>query len=148
MTNPVIKFLGKVWHVLDWPFVHAAQVIGVLTVTLTQFPLVRQALIGLVQQIQINVQDIATAAASEGVNIPADLAELNAAKNLWTYVTQTFLPAIAAAYKSEEAAALTGSTTAAVKKSAAKKTSTPATVTTDTPAAAATEPGSTEQATA
>ena len=46
MTNPVISFFGKVGKILEWPFVHAAQVIGVLTVTLTQYPLVRTAVIG------------------------------------------------------------------------------------------------------
>ena len=69
MTNPVISFFGKVGKILEWPFVHAAQVIGVLTVTLTQYPLVRTADIGLVTQIQTNVQDVALAAADKGLNV-------------------------------------------------------------------------------
>ena len=119
MTNPVISFFGKVGKILEWPFVHAAQVIGVLTVTLTQYPLVRTAVIGLITQIQTNVQDVALAAADKGLNVSADVAELAAAKSLWVYVTQVFMPAIEAAYNAESATALLKSQ-AAVKANATR----------------------------
>ncbi len=118
----VLQDIGKV---IAWPFVHVARVISILTVTLKDFPAVRTAIIGEVQQIQTLIQDANVAAGSDELNLQSDEAEINAALALWNYSKNTFLPAIEAAYNAEVAAATgqaqTAAAAAAARSAAAKK---------------------------
>jgi hypothetical protein len=96
----VVEKIGKA---IAYPFIHAAQVIEVLTTALHDEPAVKTAVVGLIQQIEMLDKDGASALAAKGINIPEDMATLADAKALWQYVTDTFLPAVEAAYKDFDA---------------------------------------------
>lgn len=96
--NPltILKDIGKG---LAWPFVHGAQLIGLLNTVLKDEPAVKTAVTGLVAQIATLTAEGAIVISGQGVNLTADMAELVAAKALWTYVVNTFLPAVEGAWK-------------------------------------------------
>ena len=100
-----ISVLKDIGNVIAWPFIHVARVISILTITLKDYPAVRTAIVGEVNQIQTLIQDADVAAGSDELNLQSDEAELNAAIALWNYSKNTFLPAIEAAYNAEVAAA-------------------------------------------
>ncbi|MGA9071856.1 MAG: hypothetical protein WB424_16455 [Terracidiphilus sp.] len=97
----VIKDIAKG---IAWPFVHAAQVIEVLTAALKDEPSVKDAVIGLIQEIKTVGEDALTAAAAKGLDVPDDILTIEAAQTLYTYVQTKFLPAVESAYKDEAAA--------------------------------------------
>lgn len=124
MANAFLTGLEDVGKVLAWPFVHGARVIAILTATLRDYPAVRTAVIGLVQQCITVESDAASAIKDGGVNLDEDAISLTAAKALYAYVTGTFLPTIEAAYNDEVAAATgqaASAAAAAAKASAAAK---------------------------
>ena len=135
MANSVKSILGKIGTIIAWPFVHISRVVAILTVSLKDYPAVRAAVIGLVQQVQANAQDIATAAADKGLNLTADEAELQAAIAMWNYIKTVFLPAIETAYNDDvnaEATAAATAAAAAAKRKAAAATTAAATSTAST----------------
>ncbi len=124
MANAFLTGLEDVGKVLAWPFVHGARVIAILTATLKDYPAVRTAVTGLVQQCITVESDAASAIKDGGLNLDEDAISLDAAKALYAYVTGTFLPAIEAAYNDEVTAATGQAATAAAaaaKASAAAK---------------------------
>lgn len=100
--NPVEKVFEKIGKAIAWPFVHATEVIEVLTTALKDEPEVKTAIVGLVQQIQALVKDGSIAIAADGLNVPDDVATVAAAQTLFAYVTGTFLPTLESAYKDEK----------------------------------------------
>ena len=50
MANKVVTVLKEVGEVLAWPFVHISRTVAVITVALKDYPAVRTAVVGLVQQ--------------------------------------------------------------------------------------------------
>ena len=125
MTNSVLTVFEDIGKVIAWPFVHVSRTISILTTTLKDYPAVRTAVVGLVQECGTVAADVEAAAAAAGTNIPADATALAAGQALYTYVTKTFLPAVEAAYKDEVSAATTdaaaAAATAAARSAAAKK---------------------------
>lgn len=113
MANAFLTGLEDVGKVLAWPFVHGARVIAILTATLKDYPAVRTAVTGLVQQCITVESDAASAIKDGGLNLDEDAISLDAAKALYAYVTGTFLPAIEAAYNDEVTAATGQAATAA-----------------------------------
>lgn len=103
--NGFEKFFAKVGKAIAWPFEHSIQVIETLSAALKDEPEVKTAIVGLVSQIKTLTEDGAVAVAAKGIDVPDDLATVAAAQTLFAYVTQTFLPAIEAAYKDVETAA-------------------------------------------
>jgi hypothetical protein len=99
--NEFEKVVTDIAHVVEWPFKNAVKVIEVIDTAIKQEPIVKSALVGLIQQIGTLTGEAASAIASKGVNITADEAALAAAQALWKYVTATFIPAIDTAYKDE-----------------------------------------------
>ena len=115
MANKVVTDLKEVGEILAWPFVHISRTVAVATVALKDYPAVRTAVVGLVQQVQTTASDIGEAAAADELNPALDAAELAAAVALFNYVKNTFLPQVDAAYNDEVAAA-----TATAQANAAK----------------------------
>jgi hypothetical protein len=101
--NAFENVVEKIGKGIAWPFVHATQVIEVLTTALKDEPTVKTAIVGLVQQIEMLDKDGATSLADKGIDIPEDIATVADAKALWAYVTGTFLPAVESAYKDFDA---------------------------------------------
>ena len=97
--NGFEKVVVDIGKVIEWPFVHGAELAKLLSEALKDEPAVKAAVVGLVQEIGLVTADGAIVVSSAGVNITADMAELAAMKALWTYVTQTFLPAVETAWK-------------------------------------------------
>jgi hypothetical protein len=148
MTNKLLTALRDVGTVLAWPFVHASRTIAILTITLKDYPAVRTAVIGLVQQITTAATDIEAALSQGEINLADDEAEIKAAVALYRYAKLTFLPAIEAAYNDEisaatataqqtaaQAAAASAAATKAAATRKANAAATPTTAATDSPAA-------------
>lgn len=119
MANKFLTIVEQIGSVIAWPFVHASRAVSIIQTTMRDYPAVRAAVIGLVQQVQTNIQDAQAAMAADGLNIPADVAELKAAKALYDYAVTVFLPALESAYQDEVAAAQDAATQAATKAAAA-----------------------------
>lgn len=119
MTNKFLTVVGDIGKVIAWPFVHASRAINIITTTMRDYPAVRTAVVGLIQQVSTNVQDTEAAIAAGGLNPEADLVELNAAKALYAYAKDVFLPALETAYKDEVAAAQDATAQATAKAAAA-----------------------------
>ena len=100
--NAFERFFKKVGHVIEWPFVHGEEVIEILTTALKDTPAVKTAITGLVAKIKQVAEDSALAIAARGLDVPDDIQTVTDAKELWTYVTGTFLPAVEAACKDLE----------------------------------------------
>lgn len=111
MTNVFIRGLEDVGKVIEWPVTHAAKLISIFTTAMKDYPAVRSAAVGLVQQIEVNVTDLAKLTAEKGLNFADDEAELAAAKALWAYAVSVFLPAIKQAIEDEEKASGVATTT-------------------------------------
>lgn len=96
--NPltILKDIGKG---IAWPFVHGAQLLSILNTALRDEPAVKTAVTGLIAQIGMLTAEGSVVISGQGLNITADMAELVAAKALWSYVVNTFLPAVDAAWK-------------------------------------------------
>jgi hypothetical protein len=77
-------------------------VIETLNTALKDEPAVKVAVVGLISKIETLTKDGAVAVAADGIDVPDDVATVAAAQTLYAYVTQTFLPAIEAAYKDVE----------------------------------------------
>jgi hypothetical protein len=122
MGNKVVTDLKEVGEVLAWPFVHISRTVAVATVALKDYPAVRTAVVGLVQQVQITASDIGEAAAADELNPVLDGAELAASIALFNYVKATFLPQVDAAYNDEVAAATATAQANAAKAATASAT--------------------------
>lgn len=96
--NEFEKVVMDIGKGIEWPFVRAGQLIGLLTVALKDEPGVKAAVVGLVQQIEAVTADGAIVIAAKGIDVTADLAEVAQMKALWNYVTGTFLPDVEAAW--------------------------------------------------
>ncbi len=96
--NPltILKDIGKG---IAWPFVHGAQLLSILNTALRDEPALKTAVTGLVAQIGVLTAEGSVVISGQGLNITADMAELVAAKALWSYVVGTFLPAVEGAWK-------------------------------------------------
>jgi hypothetical protein len=99
MANWFATDAKKVGKVLEYPFVHAEQFIKTLSDALTDAPVVKNAMVGLLQQVEVVTADGAIAVAAKGIDLPDDVATVAAAQTLYQYVTNTFLPAVEKAYK-------------------------------------------------
>jgi len=97
--NGFEKVVVDIGKGIEWPFVHAAELTKLLSEALKDEPAVKAAVVGLVQEIGLVTADGAIVVSSAGVNVTADMAELVAMKALWTYIAQTFLPAVETAWK-------------------------------------------------
>jgi len=142
MTNKFLSALEDVGKVLAWPFVHTSRTIAILTAALRDYPAVRTAVIGLVQEITVTASDIEAALTQGEINLASDEAEIKAAVSLYRYVAGTFLPAIEAAYNDEvqaaqatqaEVDAKAAAASAAAKKAAATRAANAAPVATVQP---------------
>jgi hypothetical protein len=102
MQNEFVKVLDKVGHVLDWPFVHAVEVVKVVDTALVDEPKIKLAVTGLLQQIEAVTADGAIAVGTKGLDLPDDIGCVVAAETLFKYVTGTFIPAVDAAFTDVE----------------------------------------------
>ncbi len=98
MTNRVVEGLEKVGHVIAWPFVHAADLVSTIETGLKDEPEAKTAVVGLIERIETLGADGASALASKGVDLPADLRELYDAKVLFEYVRDVFIPEVKKVY--------------------------------------------------
>lgn len=121
MTNTFSTVVTDIGKVLAWPFVHIARLTSIIATALKDWPAIRDALAGLMTQIQTLVADASTAAGDKGLDIDADIIAVQQGAALWKYVVNTFLPAIQAAYNAEVAAA-TKASVAGTKAAATRKT--------------------------
>jgi hypothetical protein len=122
MTNRFLTAIEDIGKVIEWPFVHLARAYSILTVALKDWPALRTALTGLLQQVETTATAVETAAAANELNPAADAAEIVAAVTLYRYAKNTFLPAVEQAYKDEltaGAATANAAALAAAKRSAA-----------------------------
>ena len=110
MSNIVkgVEAVGKdVLHVVEYPFVHAAQMVAVLTEAMKDEPTVKQAIVGLVDQAEGVDVDAVAAIASKGINLADDLKALQDAASFFAYFKNSFLPVVEAAYKDIQSASTT-----------------------------------------
>jgi hypothetical protein len=91
--------LVDIGHVVAWPLEHGAQLVKTLEDALKDEPQVKTAVTGLIAEIGVVTADGAIVVSSKGVDLVADAAALVAAKQLFSYVLNTFLPAVQAVYK-------------------------------------------------
>lgn len=119
MTNPILATIEKIGTVIAWPFVHVARTVSIINTTMKDYPATRTAVAGLVTQIETVSTDVVAAGAQGELNPVSDAAELTAAVSLYSYVKNTFLPAIKSAY-ADEVAAATGAQTAAAQLAATR----------------------------
>jgi hypothetical protein len=119
MTLRISNILGDIGSVIEWPFVHVARGVSIVTTALKNYPAVRDAIGGLLQKIETVATDATAAASQDELNPVTDAAEVAAAVALYQYVKQTFLPALKAAYDAEVTAA-TGAQDIANKAAAAR----------------------------
>jgi len=101
MTLRITNILGDIGSVIEWPFVHVARGVSIVTTALRNYPAVRDAIVGLLQKIEAVSTDATAAASQDESNPVADAAEVAAAVAVYQYVKQTFLPAMKAAYDAE-----------------------------------------------
>jgi hypothetical protein len=110
MSNIVkgIETAGKdVLHAVEWPFVHAAQMVAVLTEAMKDEPAVKQAIVGLVDRAEGIDVDAVAAIASNGTDLTGDLKALQDAASFFSYFRNSFLPVVEAAYKDTQSASTT-----------------------------------------
>ena len=91
--------LVDIGHGVAWPFEHGIQLVKTLEDALKDEPQVKTAVTGLIAQIGAVTADGAIVVSSKGVDLVADAAAIVAAKQLFSYVLNTFLPAVRAVYK-------------------------------------------------
>lgn len=105
MTNPIGTITHDIEETILWPFkkLHIANII--VASALKDTPELRDAVTGLVQKIEDQANDITVAIAADGVNFAADAAALAQAKELYSYTTGTFIPAVKKAIEDIEASA-------------------------------------------
>ncbi len=96
--NAFTKVIAKIGHVIEWPFVHAAKLIKTINDALRDEPAVKNAIVGLMEQIAQISADSAVAISARGLDLPDDMQTLQDAEKLWAYVTTVFIPAIDTAY--------------------------------------------------
>lgn len=77
-----------------WPFEHFAQLIKALDVAMVDTPKAKEAIIGLIQQIELLSSETMIAVATKGLNIPDDIQAVIQLKAFVTYVRDTFLPQV------------------------------------------------------
>lgn len=111
MANKVVTVLKDIGKVVVWPIDHLGKVISAINTALKAEPAVKTAIVGLLTKIQTLTNDAAAAATADGLNVPADMATATAAAALFTYIKDTFIPQLEAAYNSEKAAITSGQTT-------------------------------------
>lgn len=91
----VLKDIGAV---IKWPFTHA-QMIEELTADFKKDePELQAVFVGLVSNVSSISSDTIAALASDGTNLPADLADLTALQAFFSYVKNTALPTIESVY--------------------------------------------------
>jgi hypothetical protein len=88
----------KIGHGVAWPFEHGVKLLQLLDESLKDEPKVKELVTGLITQVAIVSGEGAIVVQGKGLDLPADLAELAAAKTLWAYIVGTFLPGIRAVY--------------------------------------------------
>jgi hypothetical protein len=98
MSNIFVKIFGKVFDVLKYPFVHAAQMAHILDMTVKDAPQVKDCVVGLVEAFERVGVDAFLAIGQKGVNLPEDLSVLADAQKAFTYFRQTFLPQVEQIY--------------------------------------------------
>jgi hypothetical protein len=85
-------------HGIEWPFEHGAQLIKTVDVAMKDEPEAKAAIVGLLTQISAVTASGAIVVSSKGVDLAADAAAIVAAKQLFLYVENTFLPAVKTIY--------------------------------------------------
>lgn len=104
--NEFEKIAKDVAHVIAWPFENTVKFVSILDEAIKDEPPVKAAIVGLVAAAERAITDTATAAASKGVNIPADVEAVTDAESFFVYFKNSFLPVIESAYKSLAADAI------------------------------------------
>lgn len=84
---------------IEFPFKHGVQIVELLDEALKDEPAVKTAVQGLIAQIGLCTADGVVVISSKGLDLASDLAEIAAARALFGYVVNTFLPAVENAYK-------------------------------------------------
>lgn len=84
---------------IEYPFKHGAQIVELLGMALKDEPALKDAIQGLIAQIGVCTADGVVVISAKGLDLTADLAEIAAAKALFGYVVNTFLPEVEAVYK-------------------------------------------------
>ena len=97
--NEAEKIAVDVGKAIEWPFVHAFQLARFVGAALKDEPKVKDAVTGLMAQIEAVTAQGAIVIAADGLNLPADLAELAAAQTLFAYVVNVFVPAVSGTWK-------------------------------------------------
>jgi len=105
MTNPIENVLKDIEKVVAWPFQKLGIANKIIGAALKNSPALQAAVTALIAKIEAQAADIGAAVAGDGLNFDADAAALAQAKDLYSYVTGTFVPAIKAAVDAIEAAA-------------------------------------------
>ena len=90
--NGFEKVMVDIGKGIEWPFKHGVALLTLIDKGLTDAPEVRDAVKGLIAYASTVAVDGAIVVSSKGMDLPADMAELIAAKALFGYVTGTFLP--------------------------------------------------------
>jgi hypothetical protein len=106
----IIKKIGdKVISIVEWPIKHSVMLVEMFTTAKKDLPATEAALTGLVQQAEALGPDAIATFASKGFDISQDVKDVADVKAFFTYVQNTFLPAIEQDYadfkKAEGAAA-------------------------------------------
>jgi hypothetical protein len=98
--NEFEKIAKDTLHVIEWPFENTVKFVSLVDETIKDEPPVKAAIVGLVAAAERAITDTATAAASKGANVPADILAVTDAESFFAYFKNSFLPVVESAYKS------------------------------------------------
>lgn len=132
MTNPIETVFEDVEKAIEWPFQKLNVANKIIGAALKDSPALQAAVTNLVTKIEAQAADISAAVAGDGLNFDADAAAIAQAKELYSYVTGTFIPEVKSAIDDVETAAKNAGPPAAATAGAK-----PAKAPKPTPAAAA-----------
>lgn len=99
MANIFVKIGGKVWDILSYPFVHAAQIAHMLSSAEKDVPGLKDAIAGLVERGEKVDAEALAVWGTKGLSLPDDLAALADVKDFFSYFKDTFCPSIEQLYK-------------------------------------------------
>jgi hypothetical protein len=98
-VNTFEKIFVEVGKGIKWPFKHGAELISLLETEMKDEPEAKIAVCGLIKEISAVTADGALAASAKGLDVSEDIATLTAARALYSYVVNTFLPAVESIWK-------------------------------------------------
>jgi hypothetical protein len=99
MTNKIEEIGEDVLHAVEYPFVHTAQAIAVLSSLIKHSSPVKDAIVALVKAAEVVDVDAVSVIAAKGIDVPADIKAFADVEAFFIAFKTQFLPVIEAAYK-------------------------------------------------